>query len=91
MFHFVVETHCLEYDCGFKKISYSLSFTTIRYILKLLIRNENRRRRKNPHHFNVQSDFFRMHMQVWMYCCNEYDLKENFFSEYGNFKFYQAF
>lgn len=32
-----------------------------------------------------------MHMQVWMYCCNEYDLKENFFSEYGNFKFYQAF
>lgn len=35
--------------------------------------------------------FFRMHMQVWMYCCNEYDLKENFFSEYGNFKFYQAF
>lgn len=39
----------------------------------------------------VQSDFFRMHMQVWMYCCNEYDLKENFFSEYGNFKFNQAF
>lgn len=30
---------------------------------------------KNPHHCNVQSDFFRMHMQVWMYCCNEYDLK----------------
>lgn len=46
---------------------------------------------KNPHHCNVQSDFFRMHMQVWMYFCNEYDLKENFFSEYGNFKFYQAF
>lgn len=32
--------------------------------------------------------FFRMYMQVWMYCCNEYDLKENFFFEYGNFKFY---
>lgn len=42
---------------------------------------------KNPHHCNVQSDFFR----IWMYCCNKYDLKENFFSEYGNFKFYQAF